>query len=208
MSENKQIAIIGYSGHAYVCIETAQIMNLEVVGYHDNQELKANPYNLSFLGTEEDFENHSASLFCSIGDNNIRQRVYNKIAVIQKDIFTSLQHPTAIVSTSATIGANTLISAGAVINALSTIETGCIINTGAIIEHECKIAAFAHIAPGAVVLGNVSVGERTFIGANAVVKQGIRIGKDVIVGAGSVVIKDVPDNQTVVGNPAKQLIKN
>lgn len=61
------------------------------------------------------------------------------------------------------------------------------------------------IAPGAVLAGNVMVGENSFIGANSVVKQGVTIGNGVTVGAESVVIKNIPDNEIWVGNPAKKL---
>ena len=207
MGTNSKIAFIGYSGHAFVCIETAQFLNLDIIGYHDFSEVSKNPYKLPYLGVEAGFEKHEGLLFGSIGDNNSREKVYKKLTAIHNNIFTTLQHPLAHVSKTATIGNNCLISAGAIINAQSQIDTGCIINTGAIIEHECTIKAFAHIAPGAVLSGHVLVGERSFIGAGAVVKQGVSIGKDVIIGAGSVVIKDVPDNQIMVGNPAKKLIK-
>ncbi|MBI5613623.1 N-acetyltransferase [Candidatus Gottesmanbacteria bacterium] len=43
------------------------------------------------------------------------------------------------------------------------------------------------------------------IGAGAVILPGITIGKNAMVGAGAVVTKDVPDNTTVIGNPAKIL---
>lgn len=45
------------------------------------------------------------------------------------------------------------------------------------------------------------------IGAGAVILPGITIGKNAMIGAGSVVTKDVPDNVTVIGNPAKILTK-
>jgi len=41
------------------------------------------------------------------------------------------------------------------------------------------------------------------IGSNATILGGITIGENAIVGAGSVVTHDVPDNATVVGNPAR-----
>lgn len=41
------------------------------------------------------------------------------------------------------------------------------------------------------------------IGANATILPGITIGENAMIGAGSVVTKDVPDNTTMVGNPAK-----
>ena len=45
------------------------------------------------------------------------------------------------------------------------------------------------------------------IGANATILPGVRLGKGCVVGAGAVVTKDVPPGMTVVGNPAKELIK-
>ena len=53
--------------------------------------------------------------------------------------------------------------------------------------------------------GSVSVGDNTFVGANAVIKQGVKIGKDVVVGAGTVVIRDIPDNEKLVGNPGRYI---
>ena len=90
-----------------------------------------------------------------------------------------------------------------IINSQVIIGKGCIVNTGAIIDHECEIGDFSHIAPGATLSGNVKVGKSCFIGANSTVIQGVKIGNNVIIGAGAVVIKDVPDNITIVGNPAK-----
>lgn len=40
------------------------------------------------------------------------------------------------------------------------------------------------------------------IGANSTILPGVTIGENAMVGAGSVVVKDIPDNVTVVGNPA------
>jgi len=45
------------------------------------------------------------------------------------------------------------------------------------------------------------------IGANATILPGIIIGEKAMVGAGAVVTKNVPKNITVIGNPAKPLIK-
>jgi acetyltransferase-like isoleucine patch superfamily enzyme len=45
------------------------------------------------------------------------------------------------------------------------------------------------------------------IGANATILPGIVIGKNAVIGAGSVVVKDVKKETTVVGNPAKVIIK-
>lgn len=52
------------------------------------------------------------------------------------------------------------------------------------------------------------LGEHVIVGAHVVVIGGVRIGNNVKIGAGSVVTKDIPDNCTVVGNPAKIIVKD
>ena len=39
----KEINIIGYSGHSYVCIETALLNDIAVVGYFDTVKKNKNP---------------------------------------------------------------------------------------------------------------------------------------------------------------------
>lgn len=197
----KKIKLIGYSGHSYVCIETALLSGFEVVGYFDVEEKLMNPYNLNYLGSENNLTKSDTNLFIAIGNNNLRHQVFEKLSL--NNYFSTLIHPTSFISSTTSILSNVLISAGTIVNAHAKIGHGCIINTSSIIEHECVIDDFVHIAPGAVLAGNVKVGKRTFIGANATIKQGITIGEDVIVGAGAVIINDIPSNSTVVGNPGR-----
>ena len=76
------------------------------------------------------------------------------------------------------------------------------------VEHDCIIGDFVTLAPGAMVNGNVTIEDHAYIGAGAVIRQGITIGASAIVGMGAVVTQDVPPGETVVGNPAKTLIKD
>lgn len=76
------------------------------------------------------------------------------------------------------------------------------------VEHDCVIGDFVTFAPGAKVNGNVTIGDHAYIGAGAIIRQGISIGAGAVVGMGAVVTRDVPPGVTVVGNPAKPLIKD
>lgn len=76
------------------------------------------------------------------------------------------------------------------------------------VEHDCKIGDFVTFAPGAKVNGNVTIGDHAYIGSGAMIRQGVAIGAGAIVGMGAVVTRDVPPGVTVVGNPAKPLIKD
>lgn len=81
-------------------------------------------------------------------------------------------------------------------------------NLYSFVEHDCLIGDFVTLATGAKVNGNVSIGDNAYIGSGAIVRQGLTIGIGAVVGMGAVVTKDVPPGVTVVGNPAKPLIKD
>ncbi|MDG1278244.1 MAG: acetyltransferase [Algoriphagus sp.] len=201
-----EVILVGYSGHGFVVADAALESGLILLGYTEINEQSLDPFNLKYLGDESDpnFKEWETDkkFILGIGDNKIRQKVANYI--LSKNMeFLNVIHPSSSISKTFTMGIGNFISKNVSINPLARIGDLCIINTSAVIEHECSIGNAVHIAPGAVLAGNVSVGDLSFIGANSVIKQGIRIGRNVVVGAGSVVIKNIGDNETVVGNPAK-----
>ena len=114
-------------------------------------------------------------------------------------------HPTATVAESADVGAGTVVFARAVINPLARIGRHAVINTAAVIEHYCEIEDFAVVSPSVTLCGGVRVGRGAFVGAGAVVITDLTVGANSVVGAGAVVVRDVPENVTVVGNPARVL---
>lgn len=81
------------------------------------------------------------------------------------------------------------------------------------VEHDCVIGDYVTFAPGVKCNGNVVIEDHAYIGAGAVIKQGkpgqpLVIGRGAIVGMGAVVTRSVPAGATVVGSPAKPLIKD
>lgn len=203
MSDRK-IILVGYSGHGLVVADTAFENNLNIIGYTEKSINIANPYKLEYLGDESslnfDLWDLDVDFILGIGDNMLREKIYNLIIMKGKKV-KSLINATASISSFAIIGDGVFINRNVTINAFANIGNNVILNTGCIIEHECEIHDNVHIAPGAVLAGNVKVGQDTFIGANAVVKQGVVIGNNVIVGAGTVVLNDIPDEKKIVGNP-------
>jgi sugar O-acyltransferase (sialic acid O-acetyltransferase NeuD family) len=202
----QKLALIGYSGHSFVCADIALTLGMRLVGYFDTNKKDYNPFDLEYLGSEKD-ASKDTPLFISIGDNHSRKNVFDFCTKSSLYLVNSLLDPTAVVSRSVSVGQGTLVAPRAVINAFSIFGRGCIINSGAIVEHECKIGNFTHIAPGAILAGNVHVGDSCFIGANSVIKQGISICSYVTIGMGAVVTKNITESGVYIGNPAKKLIK-
>lgn len=202
----KPIALIGEGGHSKVIKDMIRSSNqYSIIASFDDKydSLKKEDIYYGPLSTIKDLlKEKEFQLVIAIGNNEIRSRISEKL---QLDIhyYATVIHPSAIISTSATIGNGTVVMPNTVINADTRIGNHVILNTGAIIEHDNFIADYAHISPNATLTGGVHVGEGTQIGAGAVVIPGKSIGEWSMVGAGSVVIQDIPSCSTAVGSPAR-----
>lgn len=106
-----------------------------------------------------------------------------------------------------TIGEGSIISPEVIVGGEVTLGRNVIVRQQAIVSHESNIGDYCFIGPNAGIMGRVTIGSKTFIGAKALIRENITIGKNCMVGMGAVVTKDIPDNTTVVGNPAKPIYK-
>lgn len=80
------------------------------------------------------------------------------------------------------------------------------------VAHDCVIGDFVTFAPAVKCNGNVVIEDHAYIGTGAILKQGMPgeplvIGKGAVVGMGAVVTRSVAAGTTVVGNPARPLVK-
>ena len=85
---------------------------------------------------------------------------------------------------------------------------GVQVNAGCTLSHDVVVGAFTTIAPGVHMAGGVVVEDGATIYTGAAVLPQIRIGRGAIVGAGAVVTSDVHPGVTVVGVPAKPLMRS
>ena len=74
------------------------------------------------------------------------------------------------------------------------------------VSHNCRFEKNSVAVGGCRFFGSVTVEEGAYL-VGALVRNQCRIGKEAVVGMGAVVIKNVENNQTVVGNPAKPFVK-
>lgn len=195
---NKEVIIIGASGHGKVIADIIKKSGDIVYGFLDDDTSKK-----GVIGIIADCEKYRDKEFIiAIGNNKIRKRIAETYCNLK--YYTAI-HPAAVIAGDVQVGAGTAVMANAVINASAKVGRHCIINTGAVTEHDNIIADYVHISPGAVLCGTVCVGEGTHIGACAVVRNNIKIGKDITIGVQAAVVEDIINPGVYIGVPAKEL---
>ena len=76
-----------------------------------------------------------------------------------------------------------------------------VINVSAKIGNNVNIGQFTTI--GSLSLNAATIGDNVYIGPSVCIVENVHIGNNVTIGAGAVVVKDIPENCTAAGNPAK-----
>lgn len=206
----------GSGGHGRVVGDLVRAAGHEVVGYVDSDPGKlgriVEPDGTTVSHLQDQlvraireggrYPNGVDASALGLGDNQVRLQCLQNLEGLAVP---PLVHPSATVSPTASLGRGSVIFPQAVVNTGAQVGDAVIVNSGAVVEHDCVLGSGVHVSPGATLCGGVRVGERSWIGAGATVIQGLTIGTGSTVGAGSTVIRDVGDDITVVGRPARSI---
>ena len=201
----KQLVIIGASGHGKVVADIAKKCGYDRILFLDDRETLTECGGYPVVGRCSDYADYDCDIIVAIGNPGVRERFLKDIEESGKSV-PVLIHPNAVIADNVPIGNGTVVVAGAVVNPGAVIGKGCIINTCSSVDHDCVLADYVHVAVGAHVAGTVTIGERTWIGAGATVSNNVSICADSMIGAGAVVVKDICEQGTYIGVPAKRKI--
>jgi sugar O-acyltransferase (sialic acid O-acetyltransferase NeuD family) len=209
-SNKKQIVIFGAAGTGLLMAESVS-RNIEVtfLGFlDDDAEKKAHGYyNLPVLGrlsSWEDLPSECLFLTSLYGPKkNCQFFELVKSLDVPESRWATVVDPSAIVSTTVTMGYGVYIGPGVILEPMVCLGNLCAMLGNVYIAHGSRFADYVVCANSVSIAGEVSVGEASFIGANAAVREYTHIGSRTVIGMGSVVLRDVADGQIVAGNPAR-----
>lgn len=201
---NKQLVIIGASGHGKVAADIAKKMDVweKIIFLDDFSEDKL-ILDYPIIGKTDLKNNYKndSDFFVAIGNQKVRRQMIEELFDNKFNI-TTLIHPSAILDDTVIIDQGSIVMAGVVINSSVSVGKGCIINTSTSIDHDCQIANYVHLSPGVHLAGNVNIGKNTWLGIGSKVINNIDIAEDIIVGAGAVVVLNLHKEGTYKGVPA------
>jgi UDP-perosamine 4-acetyltransferase len=204
-----KLVIVGAGGHARSVMDIAlQSAEYEILGCID--PAPGNVLGRPIVGKDEDLDEFFLQgvrhIFVAIGDNSLRDRLYNRAISIGFEPI-NIMSRYAIVSPRAQLGRGICIMPGAVVNVNTVIEDNCIINTRCSIDHDCYIGKSSHVAPGVTLSGTVKIGNGVHIGTGASLIDKVSIGDWAYIGGGAVVVDNIPAGVMAYGVPAKVIRK-
>jgi len=209
---SKPVIIVCATNLGKAVMEVFKSNDVVVYGFlDDDQKLHGKEIEeVTVLGSTDGAEykkliGKSCDVFVASDDNAWRARMIKDLRENRQTMPVNAIHKSAQIASSAILHHGSLFNQGVKIGSEASIGSHCIINAGAVIDYNARIGDFVQIGAGAIISADVSVGDGAFIGAGSTIIPGVTIGEGGRVGAGSVVIANVSKNQTVFGNPAKEI---
>ena len=200
-----RLIIIGASGHGKVVADIARLVGYEEIVFLDNNYAIKKCVGYPVMGPDTMTKELEGDIFVAIGNSGFRKKLMDRDS---DRMFPTLIHPDAVIAKGSVVGEGSVIMAGVVINPDVKVGKSAIINTSSSVDHDCIIGDYCHISVGTHLSGAVCVGDNCWIGAGAIVSNNVNVCSDVIIGAGAVVIKDIQEEGTYIGVPAKKMLKS
>lgn len=145
----------------------------------------------------------------SLQDPADKENIYKKL--INFNYF-NLKHSSAILMKNSVVKEGYILYPFSIISSNTKIGKLFHLNYYSAVGHDCIIGDFVSFGPNVICCGNVKIKNNVLIGGGSIIRPGkinnkLVIGNNVTIAMGSVVFDSIPDNCTVMGNPAKVVFK-
>lgn len=142
------------------------------------------------------------AVIVAVGNSGVRKQIVQRLRDMGVT-FPSVLAVDTVFGDEVVIGEGVIAFPGVVVTTNVCIGDFVLLNPHVSISHDGVIGSYCSLGPGVTLAGDVHVGEGSDLGTNASAIPGVRIGSNVVLGAGACVVRDLPDNVTAVGVPAR-----
>lgn len=157
------------------------------------------------LSSVEGYEIQENDVFiCALGSVQAKKHYVNFL--IEKGaVFINLIHKKVVFSMNLELGTGCIFWGPASISNDVQIKDFVTIHPNVVIGHDVSIGNFVHVGAFSFFGGHTKILDEVTIYVRATILAHLKIGQGATVGAGSVVLRNVKENTTVFGNPAKKI---
>lgn len=142
----------------------------------------------------------------AVGSPQLRKKIASEIWQEHGDCFDKLIHPSVIfLGNDIELGSGAVVYPKCILTCNIIIGTHCQLNCSTTISHDFKGGDFFTAACNVSISGNVMIGDCVFFGANASTKERVKITDNVTIGASACVTKNIMENGTYIGIPARKM---
>ena len=157
------------------------------------------------IGSNVVIENSKISNNVHIGDGSVLGKKGFGFKFIEKKCLRIPHLGSVVIGKDCEIGANCVIDRGSIKN--TVIDDRTFLDNLVHIAHNVTIGKDCIVAGQVGIAGSTTIGNNVIIGGQAGISGHLKIGNNVNIGGKSGVVKNIQDNQTVMGYPATSLKK-
>lgn len=210
----KDLIIVGASGHGREVLDIIERINdinptYNILGFvDDNSEIQGNIINgVTVLGGIS----YLKKLLCereifvviAIANADTKRKLSKELEGLA--LWTNIIDPTVIVSKYCSLGYGNIIGPYSWIGPNSKIGNFCDCVFACSVGHDVVIEDYVSIMDYCDITGHDYLESGVYLGSSVAIIPEIKIVKDCILGAGAVVVKDIVEQGTYTGVPAKRL---
>lgn len=157
------------------------------------------------LSSVEAYEIQPDDVFvCALSDVTYKKH-YTEMILNKGGEFMTIIHPSVHLGTNVIVGSGCIIAGNVWLDSDTHVDDYVIIQTGTLIGHDCHIDKWSTIDSLCFLGGYVHVEESVIIHPHSSIIPHKTVHSKAVVNIASVVIRDVTENTTVMGNPAKKI---
>lgn len=157
------------------------------------------------LCSPEDYEIQSDDIFFVAMGNPKWRKHYAEMFELKGAHFYTYISPDAFVNQTALIGEGSYVARWCAVSDNVKLGKHTLVHPYTCIGHDAEVHDYGTLLTGVFMGGGAIVGEESQMSPKSMIIPHKKIGRNVMVGAGSVVIRNVKDDTSVHGNPAKKI---
>jgi len=183
-----------------------QKARFNILGFADDAREKGSLiHGLPVLGNTDwllKYEKHISAAVC-VGSSAARRSIYERISKNGNIHFPNIFADDFRCSDSVEFGKGCIVCFSCIATVDIKIGDFALISNDCTIGHDSVLGNFVTLYPSVNISGNVKVCDNVEMGVGSNIIQGKTVGEGSIVGAGAVIVRDIPNNCTAVGVPAR-----